>query len=102
MYCRKDVSQRVASMSLVERSSSEFRYYLELYHRASLLELGQLADAERWRHHPERVVTYIIDRNINYTIVSVAACKFSPFNRRPNNPEAFALTFDKIAAKTVN
>ena len=56
-------------MSVIDRTSSEFKDYLELYQRASLLESGQLADAERWRHHPERVVTYIIDRNINYTNV---------------------------------
>ena len=70
-------------MSLVDRTSSEFKAYLELYERAPLLELGQLADAERWRHHPENVVTYIIDRNINYTNVCVADCKFCAFYRRP-------------------
>ena len=70
-------------MSVVDRTSSEFKDYLELYERAPLLELGQLADAERWRQHPENVVTYIIDRNINYTNVCVADCKFCAFYRRP-------------------
>ena len=50
---------------------------------APLLELGRLADAERWRLHPEPVVTYIIDRNINYTNVCVADCEFCAFYRRP-------------------
>ena len=36
-------------MSVVDRTSSEFQEYLQLYERATLLELGQLADAERWR-----------------------------------------------------
>ena len=40
-------------MSVVDRTSSEFKAFLELYQRAPLLELGQLADAERWRHHPD-------------------------------------------------
>jgi cyclic dehypoxanthinyl futalosine synthase len=86
-------------MSVVDRTSSEFRDYLELYERASLLELGQLADAERWRHHPENVVTYIIDRNINYTNVCVADCKFCAFYRRPKHREGYVLSFEQIGAK---
>ena len=86
-------------MSVVDRTSSEFSEYLELYERASLLDLGQLADAERWRHHPENVVTYIIDRNINYTNVCVADCKFCAFYRRPKHREGYVLSFEEIGAK---
>jgi cyclic dehypoxanthinyl futalosine synthase len=86
-------------MSVVNRNSSEFRGYLELYERASLLELGQLADAERWRQHPENVVTYIIDRNINYTNVCVADCKFCAFYRRPRHADGYVLSFEEIGAK---
>jgi cyclic dehypoxanthinyl futalosine synthase len=86
-------------MSVVDRTSSEFASYLELYERASLLELGQLADAERRRHHPDPVVTYIIDRNINYTNVCVADCSFCAFQRRPKDPEGYVLGFDEIGAK---
>src|ERR671922_813984 len=86
-------------MSLIDRTSSEFKEYLELYERASLLELGQLADAERWRQHPENIVTHIIDRNINYTNVCVADCKFCAFYRRPKHNEGYVLSFDQIGAK---
>jgi cyclic dehypoxanthinyl futalosine synthase len=86
-------------MDIVDRTSSEFKDYLELYERASLLELGQLADAERWRQHPENVVTYIIDRNINYTNVCVADCKFCAFYRRPKHHEGYVLSFEQIGAK---
>ena len=86
-------------MNLIDRTSSEFKDYLELYERASLLELGQLADAERWRTHPENVVTYIIDRNINYTNVCVADCKFCAFYRRPKHREGYVLSFEQIGAK---
>jgi cyclic dehypoxanthinyl futalosine synthase len=86
-------------MSVVDRTSSEFKEYLALYERAGLLELGQLADAERWRHHPANVVTYIIDRNINYTNVCVADCKFCAFYRRPKHPEGYVLSFEQIGAK---
>jgi cyclic dehypoxanthinyl futalosine synthase len=86
-------------MSIIDRTSSEFKEYLALYERASLLELGQLADAERWRQHPDNVVTYIIDRNINYTNVCVADCKFCAFYRRPKHHEGYVLSFEQIGAK---
>src|SRR5919107_142545 len=86
-------------MSVIDRTSSEFKDYLDLYERASLLELGDLADAERWRLHPENVVTYIIDRNINYTNVCVADCKFCAFYRRPKHNEGYVLSFEQIGAK---
>ena len=56
-------------MTTIDRNSGEFRDALELYERADLIELGRLADAERWRQHPENVVTYIIDRNINRSMI---------------------------------
>ena len=86
-------------MSIVDRTSSEFKACLELYERAPLLELGRLADDERWRQHPENAVTYIIDRNINYTNVCVADCKFCAFYRRPRHAEGYVLSFEEIGAK---
>src|SRR5438477_5765702 len=83
-------------MSVVDRTSSEFKAYLDLYQHAPLLQLGQLADAERWRRHPEQVVTYIIDRNINYTNVCVADCQFCAFYRRPKDAEGYVLSFEQI------
>jgi len=81
------------------RDSSEFKDYLDLYDRAPLLELGRLADRERYRHHPDEIVTYIIDRNINYTNVCVADCKFCAFYRRPKHAEGYVLPFAKIGEK---
>ena len=86
-------------MDRVDRSSSEFREYLELYQRASLLELGSLADAVRWRLHPEAAVSYIIDRNINYTNVCVADCQFCAFYRRPKDSDGYVLSYEEIGAK---
>ncbi len=83
----------------VDRSSPEFRDALELYERASLLELGALADETRWRLHPENVVTYIIDRNVNYTNVCVADCKFCAFYRRPKHLEGYLLSYEEIGRK---
>src|SRR5919106_36298 len=86
-------------MSVVYRTSSEFKDLLQLYERAPLLQLGQLADTQRWRQHPENVVTYIIDRNINYTNVCVADCKFCAFYRRPKHPDGYLLSFEEIGRK---
>ncbi len=83
----------------IDRSSSEFRGYLELYEKAPLLELGGLADERREQLHPHGVVTYIVDRNINYTNVCVADCKFCAFYRRPKHDEGYVLSFEQIGAK---
>src|SRR5678815_3606247 len=87
------------TMDTVDRDSAQFREYLDLYERAPLLELGRLADAERWRLHPEPVVTYIIDRNIDYTNVCVADCEFCAFYRRPRDAEGYVLSYEAIGAK---
>ncbi len=86
-------------MDIVDRSAPEFREMLDLYERAPLLELGRLADLERWRLHPEPSVSYIIDRNINYTNVCVADCEFCAFYRRPKDGEGYVLTYEQIGAK---
>ena len=64
-----------------------------------LLELGMLADAVRWRRHPEPVVTYIIDRNINYTNVCNAQCAFCAFYRDLPSKEGYLLTKGELAEK---
>jgi cyclic dehypoxanthinyl futalosine synthase len=86
-------------MTVVDRGSSDFKAYLELYERADLLELGALADSERWRLHPANEVTYIIDRNINYTNVCVADCQFCAFYRRPKHRDGYVLSFEEIGRK---
>ncbi len=84
---------------MIDRQSPMFREDLDLYSRASLLELGALADARRRALHPENVVTYIVDRNINYTNVCVADCKFCAFYRRPKHEEGYVLSFEEIGRK---
>lgn len=83
----------------IDRDAPAFREALELYERAPLLELGALADEVRWTLHPEPVVSYIIDRNINYTNVCVADCAFCAFYRRPRDHEGYILSFEEIGAK---
>ena len=78
---------------------SELASLLDLYKHAPLLELGALADARRRELHPEGVVTYIVDRNINYTNVCVADCGFCAFYRRPKHGEGYTLSFEQIGEK---
>jgi cyclic dehypoxanthinyl futalosine synthase len=72
---------------------------LTLYRYASTVQLGQLADSVRARKHPERIVTYIIDRNVNYTNVCVAKCNFCAFYRPVGSSEGYVLGFDEIFRK---
>ena len=72
---------------------------LELYRDAPTAVLGQLADADRRRRHPNGVVTYIIDRNVNYTNVCVARCNFCAFYRPVGSSEGYTLGFDEIYRK---
>jgi len=72
---------------------------LELYRHAPTALLGRLADEARQRRHPDRVVTYIIDRNVNYTNVCVARCKFCAFYRPVGSDEGYTLGFDEIFRK---
>jgi cyclic dehypoxanthinyl futalosine synthase len=72
---------------------------LTLYRTAPTALLGSLADEVRARKHPERVVTYIIDRNVNYTNVCVAKCNFCAFYRPVGSPEGYVLGFDELFRK---
>jgi cyclic dehypoxanthinyl futalosine synthase len=75
------------------------RDLLDFYANAPLLELGAEADAARQRLHPHQTVTYIVDRNINYTNVCVADCGFCAFYRRPKHGEGWTLSYEQIGAK---
>ena len=69
---------------------------LVLLREGELLELGQAADAIRNRLNDPKVVTYIIDRNINYTNVCVYRCKFCAFYRKPGDAEAYLHDKDEL------
>jgi cyclic dehypoxanthinyl futalosine synthase len=72
---------------------------LQLYRHAPTYWLGRMADAVRRRKHPEGVVTYIIDRNVNYTNVCVARCNFCAFYREVGHNEGYVLGFEEIFKK---
>jgi cyclic dehypoxanthinyl futalosine synthase len=69
---------------------------LLLYTDAPFHPLGEAADAVRRRRYPDSVVTYLIDRNINYTNVCVTACKFCAFYRAPKHAEGWSHPLEEI------
>jgi cyclic dehypoxanthinyl futalosine synthase len=72
---------------------------LELYRHAPTFLLGRLAEAVRARKHPQPIVTYIIDRNVNYTNVCVAKCTFCAFYRTVGSADGYVLGFDELFRK---
>src|SRR5688500_12197564 len=72
---------------------------LELYHAASLHDLGEWASAVTRRMHAEDYRTYVIDRNINYTNVCTAKCTFCAFRRDHEDADSYTLDYDKIGEK---
>jgi cyclic dehypoxanthinyl futalosine synthase len=72
---------------------------------ATLLEsddiarIGVAADEIRRRKHPGEIVTYIIDRNVNYTNVCNVVCTFCAFYRRPGKPDTYVQTIEQICEK---
>ena len=69
---------------------------LLLYTEAPFHALGEAADAVRRRRYPDNIVTYLIDRNINYTNVCVTACKFCAFYRAPKHKEGWTHPTEEI------
>jgi len=73
---------------------------VRLYRGADLLALGEAAQTVRFRKLPERRVTYLVDRNINYTNVCITDCKFCAFYRpSEEHPEAYTLSRAELAVK---
>ncbi len=88
---------------IVSKASQDSRLDVEeglaLFRHADLLTLGELANGVRKRLHPERLVTFVVDRNINYTNICVNKCKFCAFYREAGSPDAYVLTTDEIFRK---
>ena len=70
-----------------------------LYENAELNDLGAAADRRRKTLHPDGVVTYIVDRNVNYTNVCVTRCKFCNFYTPPGAAGGYVLSRETLAEK---
>ncbi len=73
--------------------------FLILAEEADFYQLAFLANGIRERLHPEKLVTYVVDRNINYTDICVSACKFCAFFKAPEDKEGYLLSHDELGEK---
>ncbi len=90
----KRIERKVERGDRIEKEDALF-----LLKKASPLLLGKLANLVRFRLNPEPMVTFVIDRNINYTNICINQCKFCAFWREPEDPEGFALTREEVFRK---
>lgn len=72
---------------------------VDLFNSNELLLIGRTADLIRKKLHPENIVTFVIDRNINYTNVCRTRCRFCAFYRNENDPDAYVLSIEEIYDK---
>ncbi len=72
---------------------------MQLYHRASLHDLGRWANAVTQRIHGDQIRTYVIDRNINYTNVCSADCTFCAFKRDLGAQDSYTLSTEQLHEK---
>ena len=84
-------------------TSSQLRLTREeatvLYEEAPLHRLMQAAHLRRMQMHPGGHVTYLVDRNINYTNVCTINCQFCSFYRPPGHDETYTQTYEEISQR---
>lgn len=88
------ISEKVASGADIDREEA-----LWCLTEGDLLAVGKLADAIRRAMHPERLVSFVVDRNVNYTNVCESKCKFCAFYRDLGAPDAYLLDTSEILEK---
>ena len=72
---------------------------IDMFQSDDLIAIGMEADAVRRKLHPEGIVSYIIDRNINYTNFCTEYCSFCAFYRPPGHKEGYILPTELILEK---
>jgi len=90
----QSIQTKIAEAAQIDRQEALF-----LLSRADLLTVGKLADAVRRQKHPHGRVTFVVDRNVNYTNVCQSQCKFCAFYRDADAEDAYLLDTETIFAK---
>ncbi|MDF1579338.1 MAG: dehypoxanthine futalosine cyclase [Desulfuromonadales bacterium] len=89
-----DLQKKVEDGGILDRAEA-----LWLLTEADLLQVGKLADAIRRKKHPHNRVTFVVDRNVNYTNVCQSQCKFCAFYRDADAADAYVLSHEEIFHK---
>jgi cyclic dehypoxanthinyl futalosine synthase len=96
----EELLQRVWDGGRIDRGEAERLYGLPLEELGALAERRrQLAKARDYEGRGEAIVTYIVDRNINYTNICNVYCKFCAFYRVAGDADAYVLTRDELDRK---
>lgn len=97
------MAEQSKSIEILEKRLAGKRLSVEegvyLLEHADLLLLGEAANQVRNQLHPDKVVTFVIDRNINYTNICTCKCKFCAFYRNPEDSEGYVLSREELHAK---
>jgi dehypoxanthine futalosine cyclase len=72
---------------------------LALLTNADLLKLGNLAHKSRFSKSLDKIVTYVVDRNINTTNICLSGCAFCAYFRAPGNSEGYVLSYEELGRK---
>ncbi len=80
-------------------SRLSFSEALELLEKGDLFSIREEADRLRREKHPQGIVTFLSDRNINYTNVCISSCKFCAFHVKPGDPRGYVLSKDEVFKK---
>ncbi len=84
---------------VVDGGRLSFEDALHIYREADLFALGMAADVVRRRKVRADVVTYIVDRNVNYTNVCTTSCRFCAFYRPPGHDDGWTLSREELGTK---
>lgn len=90
----KEIEKKIVCGQSIDREQA-----LWLLTKAELLKVGKLADAIRQKKHPENRVTFVVDRNVNYSNICESQCKFCAFYRSTDDDDAYLLDVETIFAK---
>jgi cyclic dehypoxanthinyl futalosine synthase len=93
----KDIQPILDKVLDGERLSSED--CTALLESNDFVRIGLAAHEVRMRKNPTDIVTYIIDRNINYTNVCNVVCTFCAFYRKPGKPDTYVHSIDEICKR---
>jgi cyclic dehypoxanthinyl futalosine synthase len=72
---------------------------LDLYRNADFLTLGSLANQKRFLLHPDKIITYVKDRNINYTNICMSGCRFCAFYETPHKGKGYIISKQELRDK---
>lgn len=100
----QDINMEASALSQAQKTPKAHKRVsndeiLDLMQHASLRELGQMASEIKAKLHPDKITTFVVDRNINYTNICWVDCKFCAFKRHIGEEDAYILSFEAIDKK---